>query len=74
MRAEAQAKIERIRPYWGLPSADYPTKALCQKEGISRPTVILYLGSRRDAQRRHQASQKIADSNRKRRQRGDASK
>lgn len=64
--AAAQAKIERIKPYWPLPSADYPTKMLCERENVSRPTVIQYLGSRKAAQLRHQAAQKIADSNRRR--------
>lgn len=68
--AEAQAKIERIRPFWPLSSADYPTAMLCKREGVSRPTVIQYLGSRRDAQLRHQAGQKIAESNRRRKRRG----
>lgn len=66
----AQAKIERIKPYWPLPSEEYPTSMLCKREGVSRPTVIQYLGSRKAAQLRHQAAQKIAASNRRRKQRG----
>lgn len=51
----AAAACDRILPFWHLPSSLYPTQLLCDQEGISRPTAILYLGSRRDAQKRHGA-------------------
>lgn len=70
--AAAQAKLEQIRPFWPLPSTDYPTKMLCKDYGVSRPTVILYLGSRRAAQLRHVASLKTAENNRRRKERGEA--
>lgn len=71
-KAEAQAKIAAIRPYWGLSSVEYPTKTLCEEHGVSRPTAFLYLGSRADAQQRHKASLATAESNRRRKQRGTA--
>ena len=64
--AAAKAGCERIKERWGLPSADYPTRALLDEAGVSRPTAIAYLGRREDAQRAHQKSQAVAERNRKR--------
>jgi hypothetical protein len=66
----AQASVEKMRPYWALPSADYPTTKLCKEFGVSRPTAFLYLGKRKDAQKQHEAGLKVAESNRKRKKRG----
>lgn len=64
--AAAKAACEQIRPYWGLPSAEYPTADLLARYGVSRPTAIAYLGKRGDAQRAHQHAQAVAERNRKR--------
>lgn len=70
--ADADAKIERIKPFWGL--AEPTTAALCKEHGISRPTIEARLGPRRAAQReyaddirRRMLALKVAESNRKRR-------
>lgn len=67
--ADAKAKIEAMRPYWPMPSEEYPTAALCRQYGISRPTAILYLGSRKEAQRARLASLETAERNRRRKER-----
>ena len=46
---EASAKIDLIRPFWGL--LEPTTAELCRQFGVSRPTVLNALGSRRKAQR-----------------------
>jgi hypothetical protein len=52
--AEARAKCETIRAEWPLPSADYPTRVLLDRVGISLNTAKLYLGARPTVQREHQ--------------------
>lgn len=59
LRSEAaRAKAETIRAEWELPSEDYPTLTLLARAGISRNTAKLYLGSRAEAQRVHEAARK----------------
>jgi hypothetical protein len=41
-----------------LPSEEYPTLALLARAGLSRNTAKLYLGSRSEAQRIHEAARK----------------
>lgn len=57
-RDAAKAKAELLRPYWCLPSEDYPTDPLLKRFGLSRNTAKLYLGPRDAAQRNHQAALK----------------
>jgi hypothetical protein len=59
LRSEAaKAKALTIEAEWKLPSEDYPTMALLARAGISRNTAKLYLGSRAEAQRVHEAAKK----------------
>jgi len=67
VRSEAaKARAAQMRPYWGLPSKEYPTRYLLEIYDLSRPTAILYCGKRADAQREHRKGLKIAESNRRR--------
>ncbi len=67
VRSEAaRARAAEMRPYWGMPSKEYPTRYLLETYDLSRPTAILYCGKRGDAQREHKKSLKIAESNRRR--------
>jgi hypothetical protein len=59
LRSEAaRARAETIRAEWSLPSDEYPTLALLARAGLSRNTAKLYLGSRSEAQRIHEAARK----------------
>lgn len=69
--AAAKAACEAMRPYWGLPSAEYPTKDLLARHGVSRPTAIAYLGPRLEAQRAHEKSLGTSQRNRARRRTDD---
>lgn len=73
--ARAMEAIERVKPFWGLlePSTD----ELSKRFRVSRPTLVLYLGPRRAAQKEYQddlrrqiAAQQVAEANRRRRKRG----
>lgn len=72
--AEAQAKVELIRPFW--PLLEPTTNELCETFDISRPTVESYLGPRKEAQREYQRelhrqmhAMKVAEANRRRKKR-----
>lgn len=69
--ADADAKIERIRPFWGL--AEPTTAALCKQHDIARVTIEARLGKRRPAQRayaedirRQMHALKVAEANSRR--------
>jgi len=61
LRSEAaRAKAEAMKPFWCLPSEEYPTIPLLKRFGLSRNTANLYLGKRPEAQRIHEAARKRA--------------
>ncbi len=66
--ARAKAACDAMAPFWCLPSSDYPTAELLEKFKVSRPTALMHLGKRADAQRRHQAGLAQAERNSRRKQ------
>jgi hypothetical protein len=70
--AEVDAKVELIRPFWGL--LEPSTAALCKQHDVARASVQARLGRRRDAQREYAEdlrmqlhALKVAEVNRSRR-------
>ncbi len=62
-KAASLAGVALIKPFWPLPSKEYPTASLCEKSGLSLNTVKAHLGSRPIAQYNHRM--KIARRRRK---------
>jgi hypothetical protein len=65
----ADAACEAARPYWGLPTKEYTIAWISKQFDVSRPKLTDYLGPRKEAQARHKAGLKTAESNRARAER-----